>query len=407
MKKYKHNDHRSINKYINIFHINKQSPGMIFWNSNGLIIIKKIKKLIRIKLKKYKYKEVQTAFLINKKMWIKSGHWKNYKKSIFTISDNNKSLCIKPMNCLGHIELYKLKNKSYKELPIRFAEFGICHRNEPSGSLQGLMRTRSFIQDDAHIFCTKKQIKKEIINCINLIKEIYSIFKFKNININISTRPKKFIGNKINWIKSENKLIKILNENKIKFKIKYGDGAFYGPKIEFILKDNLNRKWQCGTIQLDFNLSNKFNLSFKNKKNYNKKPIIIHRAILGSLERFIAILIEQNNGWLPIWLTPIQIVILNISKKHIKYSIKIFKKLNKYNFIRIKSDFRNKKINFKIREYTLQKIPYMIVCGDKEKFLNKINVRFTKKNKFKQIHINKIIKIIKHKTKKIFKGDNY
>ncbi len=406
MEKLNNNDHRIINKNIKIFHIQKNNPGIIYWNNNGLIIVNLIKKLIQEKLKKYKYQEVQTAYLIPKKIWKKSGHWKNYKNYIFYIKKNIK-LCLKPMNCLGHIEIFKNNIKSYKNLPIKISEFGICHRNEPSGSLYGLMRTKSFTQDDAHIFCTKNQIKKEVLKCIAFIKEIYKIFKFKNIYVYISTRPKKYLGKKKQWKNIINKLINILNEINIKFKINKEEGAFYGPKIEFLIKDKQNKKWQCGTIQIDFNLSKNLKIFYINKNNKKKNPIIIHRAILGSIERFIGILIEKNKGWLPIWLTPIQIVILNISKKHIIYCKKIFKTLNKYNYIRSIIDIKNKQINYKIRKYTLQKIPYIIICGDQEILYKNINIRNTIKNKNKIKKLNYIIKKIRKKTKKIFRGKNY
>ncbi len=393
-------DHRIINKKLDLYHINNNSPGMIFWHYKGLIILKNIKKLLRKKFIKYNYYEVKTSILINRNMWINSGHWKNYNKYIFYTNNKKNIYCIKPMNCLGHIEIYKQKIRSYKNLPIRFAEFGICHRNENSGSLHGLMRTRSFIQDDAHIFCTSKQISKEISKCIDMTLEIYKIFNFKYIYIYISTKPKKYLGNSSIWNKSEKKLINILNKKNIKFKIKKGEGAFYGPKIEFVLKDSLKRKWQCGTIQLDFCLSKKLKINYLNKKNIKKKIIIIHRAILGSLERFIGIIIEETNGWLPLWLTPIQIVVISISKKHKKYSNKILNKLIKNN-IRSIGDFRDKNIKFKIREHTLQKIPYIIVCGDKELENNKINIRINKKNKLKKTYIKKFIKKIKKKIKYI------
>ncbi len=398
----KNRDHRLINKKMNLYHINDKSPGMIFWLNKGLIILENIKNLIRSKLNKHKYIEVNTACLINLNMWIKSGHWKNYKKYIFYTKSRKNFFCVKPMNCLGHIEIYKRKIRSYKDLPIKISEFGICHRNEKSGSLHGLMRTRSFTQDDAHIFCSLKQIKKEIIKCIKITKEIYKKFNFNKIEIFISTKPKKYIGKKETWIKTEKILIDILNKKKIKYKIKKNEGAFYGPKIEFVLCDNLKRKWQCGTIQLDFFLPKKFKIIFFNKYNKKETPIIIHRAILGSLERFIGILIEQTNGWLPLWLTPIQVVVINISIKHLKYSKYILKKLKKNN-IRSIGDFRNKKINFKIREHTLQKIPYMIICGDKELNSKKINLREVLKKKNKEIKINDFIKIIKKKNK----GESY
>ncbi len=399
IKKKKKIDHKSINKQLKLFHINKKSKGMIFWHNNGLIILQNIKNILRKKLKKYEYNEVQSAQLINIKMWKKSGHLKNYKKFMFSTLSKKNILCIKPMNCLGHIDIYKQKIVSYKDLPIRLAEFGICHRNEKSGSLNGLMRTKSFTQDDAHIFCTKKQISNEVSKCINMIKEIYKIFNFKKIYIFLSTQPKKYLGKKIIWNKLEKKLIKILKKNKINYKIKKGEGAFYGPKIEFILKDSLKRKWQCGTIQLDIFLSKNLKAYYIDKNNKKKNPVIIHRAILGSFERFIGILLEENNGWLPLWLTPIQIVIMNISDKHIEYSKYISNRLNKNN-IRSIVDLRNKKINFKIREHTLQKIPYMIVCGDKELFLKKINVRNSLSKKHKEMNLKNFIQKIKLKIKK-------
>ncbi len=397
-KKIKNNDHRIINKQLNFYHINKNTPGIIFWNYKGFILLENIKKLLRKIFYKYNYIEVQSACLINKNMWKNSGHWNYYNNFIFTTKSEKKELCIKPMNCLGHIDIYKQKIQSYKNLPIRIAEFGICHRNEYSGSLCGLMRTRSFTQDDAHIFCSKNQIKKEISKCIDMINKVYKIFKFKNINIFVSTKPIKYLGTKKIWKKSENKLIEVLKEKKIKFKINKGEGAFYGPKIEFILKDASNKEWQCGTIQLDFYLSKKLNINFFDKKNIKKKPIIIHRAILGSLERFIGILLEKNNGWLPTWLTPIQIVIMNISKKHKKYCKKILFTLKKNN-IRVISDFENKKINYKIRKHTLQKIPYMIVCGDKEVLSNTISIRKTLNNKFFIMKIKQVIEKFKKKNK--------
>lgn len=394
----KNRDHRIINKNLNLYHISKISPGMVFWHQNGVILLENIKNIIRIKLKKYKYEEVNTTFLIDQIMWIKSGHWKNYKKYIFYTKYKNKILCIKPMNCLGHIEIYKQKIKSYKDLPIRIAEFGICHRNEKSGSLHGLMRTKSFIQDDAHIFCTKKKLNTEILKCIKMIYEIYKIFNFKNIKIFLSTRPKKYLGNKKIWNKTENKIIKLLKKKNIKFKIKKKEGAFYGPKIEFILKDCLNRKWQCGTIQIDHFLPKKLKVTYINKKNIKKNPIIIHRAILGSLERFIGIIIEEYNGKLPLWLAPIKIVVINISIKNLKYSKYILNKLIKNNINSI-GYFKNKKINYKIKKYTLQKIPYIIICGNEEKKKKIISVRSFINNNLYKISLKKFIKKINNKIK--------
>ncbi len=392
-------DHRIINKKINIYYISKISPGMIFWNYKGFIILKNLKKLIREKLYKYNYKEIITPNLINKKIWIQSGHWKNYKKFIFSTKYKNDILCIKPMNCIGHIKIFNYKIRSYKKLPIRIAEFGTCYRNENSGSLHGLIRTKSFIQDDGHIFCTIYQIDKEISKCINMIYEIYKIFNFNKIYIYLSTRPKKYIGNIKIWNTAEKQIIHILKKKKIKYLIKDKEGAFYGPKIEFVLKDYSNRKWQCGTIQLDYFLSKKLKIFYLNKNNIKKNPIIIHRAILGSLERFIGILIEQYNGILPLWLCSIKIVVLNISIKHLNYSKYILKTLKNNNIFSI-GDFTNKKINYKIKKYTLQKIPYMIICGDEEVLNNNISVRKLKNNKLYKIKLKKFIKKINNKIKK-------
>ncbi len=394
-----HKDHRIINKQLKLFYITKDNPGIIFWNINGYKIILNIQNFLRKKFIENNYLEINTPILMNKKIWEKSGHWKNYKNSIFSTNNKKNKLCIKPMSCPGHIYIYKQNIISYKMMPIRFSEFGICHRNESSGALCGLLRTKSFIQDDAHIFCTNEQIEKEVLKCIDMTYKIYNIFNFKNITIYFSTRPKKYIGNKKKWKTSENILLNILKKKNINFKIKKGEGAFYGPKIEFILKDSFLRKWQCGTIQLDFYLSKKLSAYYIDKDNKKCYPIIIHRAILGSLERFIGILIEENNGWLPLWLTPIQIVVLNVSEKHIKYAKKILHKIKSYD-IRVIEDFRNKKINYKIREHTLQKIPYMIICGDKEILSKNINIResLTKKTKITSIKyfIRKIITKIKN-----------
>ncbi len=393
--------HNYINKQLDLYHINKHSPGMIFWHKNGLIIFNNLIKLIKKKLIKYHYEEVKSPTLINKNMWVKSGHWKYYKNSMFQVNNtnNNKINCIKPMNCVGHIDIYKQKIRSYKDLPIRYAEFGECHRNESTGSVYGLIRTKAFTQDDAHIFCTSKQIEKEIINCIHMIYEIYHIFNFNKIQVSISTKPIKAIGDNKTWIQAENILINVLKKQNITYILKQKEGAFYGPKIEFILEDTYQRLWQCGTIQLDYYLSQKLNIYYVNKQNIKKYPIIIHRAILGSIERFIGILLEKTKGYLPLWLTPIQIVIINISDKHIIYAKYIFNIFMK-NKIRIWSDFRNKLITFKIREYTLRKIPYIIICGDREHKNHNITIRKNNGSIKNNINIQEFINYIKKKIKK-------
>ncbi|WP_343188296.1 threonine--tRNA ligase [Buchnera aphidicola (Ceratoglyphina bambusae)] len=368
-------DHRKIGSKLNLYHIQKESPGMIFWHKNGLIIFKLLKKFIRKHLEKYDYEEVSTPLIMKKIIWEKSGHLGNYADNIFKTFSENKEYCIKPMNCPGHIQIFKKNIKSYKDLPIRLSEFGICHRNEYSGSLHGLMRIRSFTQDDAHIFCSKYQIENEVNNCIDMIFDIYKIFNFNNVKVQFSTRPKKSIGSDSTWEFSENLLSKILNNKNIKFTIKTGEGAFYGPKIEFILKDSLNRFWQCGTIQLDFYIAKRLKVFYINKHNIKKNPIIIHRAILGSIERFIGILIEEYNGYFPLWLAPIQIVILSITEKNINYVNNLFVKLKSNNF-RIIYDIKNIPLNAKIRKYSYMKIPYILICGDREEKNSNFTVRY-------------------------------
>ncbi|QJC34811.1 threonine--tRNA ligase [Enterobacteriaceae endosymbiont of Donacia piscatrix] len=390
-------DHRIIGKKLDLYHFQDEAPGMVFWHNNGYIIFKELEKLLRFKLNQYNYLEVKTPIITDISIWKKTGHWEIYKKAIFTTYSENRNYCIKPMNCPAHIQIFKQKLKSYKDLPLRIAEFGICHRNEPSGSLHGLMRLRNFTQDDAHIFCTKNQIIEEIKNCIYMMYDIYHIFGFKKFFVKLSTRPLYKMGNNNLWKQTENNLSFILKKMNINFKLQKGEGAFYGPKIEFSFFDYLNREWQCGTIQLDYILPKCLKLFYINKDNKRSIPVIIHRAILGSLERFIGIILEEFSGYLPIWLAPIQIIILSISEKHTEYVLKIFKIIKKNN-IRIKFDIKNKQISFKIRKYTMQHIPYILICGDQEIKNNFISVRdcFGKDLGFMKIHdiINKINKEI-------------
>ncbi|QJC33593.1 threonine--tRNA ligase [Enterobacteriaceae endosymbiont of Donacia provostii] len=401
-------DHRIIGKKLDLYHFQNESPGMVFWHNDGYIIFKKLIKFLRLKLNQYNYLEVKTPIITDISIWKKTGHWEIYKKAIFTTSSENRIYCIKPMNCPAHIQIFKQKLKSYKDLPVRLAEFGICHRNESSGSLHGLMRLRNFTQDDAHIFCTKNQVITEIKNCINMMYDIYHVFGFKKFFVKLSTRPLYKIGEDKLWDQTENHLSYILKNMNIPFVYQKGEGAFYGPKIEFSFFDCLNREWQCGTIQLDLTLPKCLKLFYINKENKRSTPIMIHRAILGSLERFIGIIIEEFSGYLPIWLVPIQIIILNISEKHIKYVLKIFKIIKKNN-IRVKYDIQNKQISFKIRKYTIKHIPYIGICGDKEVKNNLISVRdcFGKDLGFMKIH--DIIKKINKKNNHFFyqKGVKY
>ncbi|AWH90640.1 threonine--tRNA ligase [Buchnera aphidicola (Melanaphis sacchari)] len=370
----KKRDHRKIGHFLNLYHMQEESPGMIFWHHNGWIIFNQLESFIRKKLIKYKYKEVKTPLLIDSLIWKKSGHWDNYKDAIFTSSSEHREYCIKPMNCPGHVQIFNQQLKSYRDLPIRMAEFGSCHRNEPSGSLHGLMRIRNFTQDDAHIFCTHEQVRLEINNCIKMIYDIYSVFNFKKILVKLSTRPKHRIGEDIIWDKAEKDLSEVLIQNNLNYEHQEGEGAFYGPKIEFVLKDSMNRDWQCGTIQLDFYLPVRLNAFYINKYNERKFPIIIHRAVLGSIERFIGILIEECSGSLPTWLSPIQVVIISITEAQINYVQKLVKIFSSFN-IRVDSDTRNEKISLKIREHILHKIPYILICGEKEIQSEKISIR--------------------------------
>ncbi|MDE5285244.1 MAG: threonine--tRNA ligase, partial [Buchnera aphidicola] len=358
-------DHRKIGKLLQLYHFQPESPGMVFWHHYGWIIFNQLENFIRLKLKKYKYQEVKTPLLIDKEMWKKSGHWENYQDSIFTTTSENKEYCIKPMNCPGHVQIFNDGIKSYRDLPIRMSEFGSCHRNESSGSLHGLMRIRNFTQDDAHIFCTKNQIRNEINNCIQMVYNVYSVFNFKKILVKLSTRPQKRIGNDFLWDQAEQDLSDMLLQNNLLFERQEGEGAFYGPKIEFILQDSLNRHWQCGTIQLDFYLPDRLHSFYIDENNTRQIPIMIHRAILGSIERFIGILIEENSGNLPTWLSPIQVVIVSFYNIPNDYITKLIKQFSKKN-IRTELDIRNEKIGLKIREHTLRKVPYILIYGEKE-----------------------------------------
>ncbi|BAB12843.1 threonine--tRNA ligase [Buchnera aphidicola str. APS (Acyrthosiphon pisum)] len=384
-------DHRKIGKFLQLYHMQEESPGMIFWHNKGWIIFNELQNFVRVKLKEYKYEEVKTPLLIDKLIWKQSGHWDNYKNAIFTTLSEHREYCIKPMNCPGHVQIFNSRLKSYRDLPIRMAEFGSCHRNEPSGSLHGLMRVRNFTQDDAHIFCTREQVRSEINDCIKMIYDLYSTFHFKKILVKLSTRPEKRIGTDSLWNESEKDLSDMLIENHLSFEYQSGEGAFYGPKIEFILQDSLDRNWQCGTIQLDFYLPLRLSSFYINEKNEKKVPVIIHRAILGSIERFIGILIEECSGNLPTWLSPVQVVIISITDISSGYVKELFKKFSDVN-IRIECDLRNEKIGFKIREHTLRRIPYILICGEKESSSKKISVRNRQGHNFGMIDVDFFIK---------------
>lgn len=395
LKNSKIHDHRNLSKQLNLYHIQKEAPGMIFWHENGWILFQEIKKFIRRQLKKNKYQEVKSPIMINHALWKKTGHWDNYHQYIFSTSSENRTYCIKPMNCPGHIQIFNQGIKSYKDLPIRMAEFGNCHRNEPSGSLHGLMRIREFTQDDAHIFCTNTQIYDELNHCIKMMFNIYKIFGFKTILVQLSTRPKKRIGKDSTWDIAEQHLFNILQHNNIKFEYKPHDGAFYGPKIEFILLDSFNRTWQCGTIQLDFSLPILLKTYYINNNNKRVAPVIIHRAILGSIERFIGLLMEEYSGFFPTWLAPIQVVLINVAIQKSEYITAIAKKLIDKN-IRIKIDSKNEKIGLKIRLHTIQRVPYMLIIGKKEIEHKTVAIRTFRGKKLENYNFDNFLEKLQH-----------
>lgn len=367
-------DHRKLGKKHSLFHIQEESPGMIFWHPNGWTIYQVLEKYIREILKKNDYLEIKTPQAVDKSLWEKSGHWEKFRDDMFTTASENRTYAIKPMNCPCHIQVFNQGLKSYKDLPIRLAEFGSCHRNEPSGALHGLMRVRNFTQDDAHIFCTEEQIQEEVSTFIDLVFEVYKTFGFDEIIIKLSTRPEKRVGSEEIWDKSEEALTKALDNKNLKWELQPGEGAFYGPKIEFSLKDCLNRVWQCGTIQVDFSMPIRLDATYIDIDNEKRNPVMLHRAILGSFERFIGILIEQYEAKFPIWLAPYQIILLSITDRNIEKCLKLNELINN-NGYRSKIDVRNEKIGYKIREATLGRVPLIAVIGDKEEEIDSVALR--------------------------------
>ena len=367
-------DHRKIGKQLDLYHMQEEAPGMVFWHNDGWTIFRELEVFVRSKLKEYQYQEVKGPFMMDRVLWEKTGHWDNYKDAMFTTSSENREYCIKPMNCPGHVQIFNQGLKSYRDLPLRMAEFGSCHRNEPSGSLHGLMRVRGFTQDDAHIFCTEEQMQAESAAFIKLTLDVYADFGFSDIQLKLSTRPEKRVGSDELWDRAEAALASALDSAGLAYDLQPGEGAFYGPKIEFSLKDCLGRVWQCGTLQLDFNLPVRLGAEFVSEDNSRKHPVMLHRAILGSFERFIGMLIEHYEGAFPAWLAPNQAVILNITDKQADFALEVEKTLNQSGF-RAKSDLRNEKIGFKIREHTLLKVPYLLVIGDREVEMQTVAVR--------------------------------
>jgi len=369
-------DHRKLAKRLDLFHMQEEAPGMVFWHPNGWVIYQELEQYMRAKQRLAGYEEIKTPQLVDRSLWEKSGHWDKYADGMFTTSSENKDMAIKPMNCPCHVQVFNQGLKSYRDLPMRLAEFGSCHRNEPSGSLHGLMRVRGFVQDDAHIFATEDQIQSEVCDFIDFLHSVYDDFGFERDNLiyKLSTRPEKRVGSDEIWDKAEKALAEALNAKDLPWEELPGEGAFYGPKIEFSLKDCIGRVWQCGTIQVDFSMPGRLGAEYVDENGERKTPVMLHRATLGSFERFIGILIEHYEGAMPAWLAPTQVAILNITDRQTDYARKLEKNLSEQN-IRVKADLRNEKIGFKIREHTLMKVPYLLVVGDKEMEDNTVAVR--------------------------------
>jgi len=367
-------DHRKLGKVMDLFHTQEEAPGMVFWHDSGWQIYLVIQDYIRGMLKQHGYQEVHTPQVLDRSLWEKSGHWDKFGDMIFTTHSEHRDFAIKPMNCPAHIQIYNQGLKSYRDLPLRLAEFGTCHRNEPSGTLHGLMRVRNFVQDDAHIFCSEDQILGEVSDFIDLLFKVYADFGFEDISVKLSTRPEQRVGEEVLWDKAEQALENALKHKGLVFDLQPGEGAFYGPKIEFNLRDCLSRVWQLGTIQLDFSMPGRLGAHYIAEDGSKQVPVMLHRAILGSLERFIGILIEHYAGALPLWLAPTQAVVLNITDRQGEYALKVEEFL-KNQGLRIKSDLRNEKIGFKIREHTIQRIPYLLVIGDRETEAGTVAVR--------------------------------
>jgi threonyl-tRNA synthetase len=373
--KLKENDHRILGREMDLFSFNEVAPGMVFWHNNGMIIRNELIRYMRKLLEEREYQEVLTPQIMDKKIWQISGHWDKYKENNFSTQYEDRAFLIKPMNCPGGLLIFKNSPKSYKDLPLKSGEFGIVHRKELSGVLAGLFRIIQFTQDDAHIFCTEEQLEKEILNLIDLIDIVYNKFGFK-YKIELSTRPEKRIGNDKIWDKAENALKKVLDKKKIKYKINKGDGAFYGPKIDFHLTDSLKRTWQCGTIQLDFSMPERFGLEYTDKDNKKKTPIMLHRVIFGSLERFLGILLEHTNGRLPTWLSPTQVRVLNFTDRNKEYAERVIKDLLKeIPNLRIDKDFSQTTLQSKVKDAEVMKIPYILTAGDREEKEKTISVR--------------------------------
>jgi threonyl-tRNA synthetase len=371
-------DHRKLGRELDLFHIDEHAPGLVFWHPKGWSVWQKVEQYMRAVYQDNGYQEVKGPQIIDKSLWEKTGHWDKYRDNMFTTESEKRDYALKPMNCPGHILIFKQGMKSYRDLPLRYGEFGQCHRNEPTGGLHGIMRVRGFTQDDGHIFCTEDQILAESVNFTTLLQKVYKDFGFTDIIYKVATRPAQRIGSDEIWDKAEHALMESLRASNCDFEIAPGDGAFYGPKIEYTLKDAIGRQWQCGTIQVDFSMAERLDAEYVGEDGNRHRPVMLHRAIVGSMERFIGILIEQHAGALPVWLAPIQVVVCNITDSQGEYCREIAQKMQKLagnQGLRVDLDLRNEKITYKIREHSLQKPPYILVAGDKEKAAGTVAVR--------------------------------
>jgi len=386
-------DHRRLGRQLDLFHMQDEAPGMVFWHAKGWTIWQEIEQYMRRLLDAGGYAEVKTPMVMDRVLWEKSGHWENYRENMFTTESENRDYAVKPMNCPGHVQIFNNGLRSYRELPLRLAEFGSCHRNEPSGALHGLMRVRGFVQDDAHIFCTEDQVQAEAGRFIDLLQKVYADFGFTDILIKLSTRPAKRIGSDEAWDRAEAALAASLDAKGLPWEANPGEGAFYGPKIEFSLKDSIGRVWQCGTLQLDFALPGRLGAEYVAEDNTRKVPVMLHRAVLGSLERFIGILIENHAGAMPLWLSPVQAVVMNISEHQGEYATQLAAKLRAAG-IRCDSDLRNEKITYKIREHSVAKVPYLLVVGEKELASGRVAVRARGNRDLGAIGVDEVISLL-------------
>jgi threonyl-tRNA synthetase len=367
-------DHRKLGVQLDLFHMQEEAPGLVFWHPKGWTLWQQVEQYMRRVYRENGYQEVRCPQILDKRLWERTGHWENYRDNMFTTSSENREYAVKPMNCPGHIQIFNKGVRSYRDLPLRYGEFGACHRNEPSGALHGLMRVRGFTQDDGHIFCTEDHILEECVAFTALLQRVYRDFGFTDIVYKVATRPAKRIGDDAQWEKAEQALMESLKRSGVQYQVSPGDGAFYGPKIEYSLKDGIGRVWQCGTMQVDFFMPQRLDAEYVGEDNSRHTPVMLHRAIVGSMERFLGILIEHHAGAFPAWLAPEQVVVMNITERQASYANNVVEKLLSLG-LRASADLRNEKISYKIREHSLQKLPYQLVVGDKEMQAGTVAVR--------------------------------